>query len=379
MHLPRASAIFLLLGLIAAPAASAEGWVTAYYTGWRQNRLPAEKIDFDAVTHLVHFAVVPRADGTIDAASNKLTRANVESAVRAAHQAGKKILFAVGGRDSRAAFEGAMSAGNRDVFIAALIRFLRENRYDGIDVDMEDVVREDSRDYTAFINDLRERLDAISPRPLLTAAVLWEPGLFAKLAGRFDQLNIMTYDLAGPYPGWVAWHNGPLYGSVNFPNSKKSLPSADGLVKDFLAAGVAPAKLGIGLSFNGNVWSGAGMTGPGLPWSEPPQVKSLPYYALAAAYKITEYDYENPVYRWDFDAEAAYLSIPAGKGGGDGQFVSYANELTAEKMARYVRERGLGGMFVWDLAAGYRAEQPAGRRDLLLQAVKKACFLPGEP
>ena len=64
---------------------------------------------------------------------------------------------------------------------------------------------------------------------------------------------------------------------------------------------------------------------------------------------------------------------------GSGQFVSYANEITADRMGRYVRERGLGGMMVWDLAAGYRAELPEGRRDLLLQAVKKALLPPGEP
>jgi len=376
---PRSPAILLFLALFAATAARGEVWVTGYYTGWRQNRLPADRIDFDAVTHVVHFAVVPRADGTIDAASNMLTPANVASAVRAAHLAGKKILFAVGGRDSRAGFEGAMSDRNRDVFIAALIRFLREHRYDGIDVDMEDMGPENARDYSAFIKDLRERLDAISPRPLLTAAVLWEPALFARLSGRFDQVNVMTYGLSGPYPGWISWHDGALYdGGGRLPNSKRKLPSADGLIKSFLAAGVAPSKLGIGLSFNGSVWTGSGVDGPRAAWAEPPRVKSVPYYALAAAYKITEYDYDHPAYRWDDEAGAAYLSVPAG-GGATGQFVSYANEITAERMGRYVRERGLGGMIVWDLAAGYRAELPAGRRDLLLQAVKKARFPPGEP
>jgi hypothetical protein len=37
-----------------------------------------------------------------------------------------------------------------------------------------------------------------------------------------------------------------------------------------------------------------------------------------------------------------------------------------------VRSKGIGGMIVWDLGAGYRADQPPGRRDLLLQAVKRA-------
>lgn len=375
----RAAAVLLLLGVCSPAIASGPGWVTAYYTGWRQGRLAPEQIDYDAVTHVAHFSVIPRADGSLDAAANGLTPKNVSAAVHSAHEAGKKVLFTVGGRGTRAAFASAMSRQNRDVFVASLIRFLRENRYDGIDVDMEEITPGDARDYAAFIKELRDRLDTISPRPLLTAAVLWEPGLFAQLAGRFDQINIMTYNLSGPYPGWVAWHNGPLYdGSMRFPQKKAGLPSVDGLVKAFVAAGVPRAKLGVGLSFNASVWTGD-VSGPGEAWKSPPQVKSLPYYAIADAYKIKEYDYAHPAYRWDPRAQAAYLTYPS-LNGSDAQFISYANEVTAETMGRYVRAQGLGGMIIWDLGAGYRADLPAGQRDLLLQSVKKARYAPeGRP
>jgi hypothetical protein len=43
-------------------------------------------------------------------------------------------------------------------------------------------------------------------------------------------------------------------------------------------------------------------------------------------------------------------------------------------MVEYVRSKGLGGFIVWDLGAGWRAAEPAGKRDLLLQAVKQACL-----
>jgi chitinase len=128
----RALAVLFLLGAFAPPSAISQGWVTAYYTGWRQSRLAADQIDYDAVTHVVHFAIVPRPDGTLDASGNLMTPANVASAVRAAHEANKKILFTVGGQNSRIGFEGAMSRKNRDVFIAGLVRFLHENKYDGI-------------------------------------------------------------------------------------------------------------------------------------------------------------------------------------------------------------------------------------------------------
>ena len=373
VNLSRALALLLLAPLAGADAARAQGiWVTGYYPAWRQARLAPNDVDFGAVTHLVHFGVLPRPDGTIDAAVNMMTPANVAAAVKAAHNAGKRILFTVGGQNSRERFEGAIGDGHRDAFVAALVAYMRDNGYDGIDIDMEDLPEGDVRDYAKFVRQLRIRLNALAPRPLLTAAVLWQPSLFASLADDFDQINLMTYNLSGPYPGWVVWHSGSLYdGGHRFPNGRARLPSADGLVESFLAAGVPRKKIGVGLSFNGYVWSGGDVSRPRQIWSTPPAIKNFPYYSLADTYHITEYDPASPGYHWDAEAQAAYLSIE-GADRADAQFVSYTNAETVEKTVSYARGKGLGGMFVWDLGAGYRVDQPAGRRDVLLQAVKKA-------
>ena len=367
-----AIALFLLGLLSAAPRASAGMWVTAYYPGWRQSRLAPENIDYAAVTHVVHFAVFPRPDGTLDSAVNLMTPANVTAAVAAAHHAGRKILFTVGGQSTRTQFLGAMSPKNRAAFIANLVKFMKAGDYDGIDVDMEEIQAADGPAFSRFIRDLRRRLDQESPRPLLTAAALWQPALFAQLSGELDQINLMTYNLSGPYPGWVVWHSGSLYnGGHRFPNGQASLPSVDGLAQTFLAAGVPRAKLGVGLSFNGYVWSGGGVSKPRQAWESQPSITNLPYYAIAERYKLSDVESATPGYHWDAQAQAAYLSIE-GAGPAEAQFVSYGNETTAAKTVGYVRAKGLGGMIIWDLGAGWRADQPPGRRDLLLQAVKQA-------
>lgn len=366
----------LAMGLWAAVAcARAEepgAWVTGYYPGWRQARMPPAEVDFGALTHVIHFSVVPREDGTLDSAVNMLTPANIRAAVSAAHGAGRKILVSVGGQNSRRQFLGAIGARNREAFISALAAFLAAHGYDGIDVDMEELREEDAGDYSAFILGLRARLDTLKPRPLLTAAVLWEPRLFARLAASFDQINLMTYNLAGPYPGWVAWHSGALFDADRrFPDGGSRLPSTDGLVGRFLAAGVPKRKLGIGVSFNGYVWSGAGVSSPGEAWEVAPLMKSAPYYALAETYGIKEGDPYSPGYRWDAGAQAAYLSV-AGPAPEDARFVSYDNARAVRRKLEYVRSKELGGLIVWDLGAGYRPEQPAGSRDVLLQALKDA-------
>ena len=363
-------ALFLLAAQVPAHAAM---WVTAYYVGWRQRYLPPEQIDFNAITHLIHFGAHPSSDGTLNADVNLLNRKNVASAIGAAHRAGRKILFTVGGEGSREEFLGAISDAHRSTFIGHIVDFLKQG-YDGVDIDMEEIDPQDHRAYGKFIRELRGRLDEIHPRPLLTAAARWEPALFARLAPKFDQINLMTYDLSGPYSGWVVWHSGALFDGGRhfpFPNSSRPLPSIDGIVKSFLVAGVPPEKLGIGLCFDGYIWSGGDANRPNQAWSKTPSMKDVPYYELADTYHIKEYDYSNPLYHWDSDADAPYLAID----GGDRQFVSYDNEVAIRKKIRYAREKGIGGVFVWELAGGYRRDQPAGQRDLLLQAVKQSALL----
>lgn len=352
-------------------------WVTAYYVGWREAYLPPKDVDFDAVTHLIHFGVRPRPDGSIDPSLDKLSRENIVAIVTAAHRAGKKILFTIGGESSRGAFLGAMSDAHRSTFVDNIIAFMRQYGYDGVDVDMEDINEADHRDYARFIRELRTRLNASHPRPLLTAAARWEPDLFGRLASRFDQINLMTYNLAGPYPGWVVWHSGALYDGghhFQFPSAPRPLPSVDGLVKSFINAGVPREKLGIGLSFNGYVWTGGDVSRPNQHWTKVPSLYDIPYFTLADTYHIKEYDYSNPAYHWDDQAVASYLSIDGNSSSG-AQFVSYDNEVAIRRKIRYAREEGIGGVFIWELAGGYRRDMPLGRRDILLQAVKQSALL----
>ena len=85
--------------------------------------------------------------------------------------------------------------------------------------------------------------------------------------------------------------------------------------------------------------------------------------------------YQPGRYRWDDQAKAPYLTIDA-PDSKDRKFVSYDDaRLCALKIA-YVKQQGLGGVIIWELGGGYRANQPPGQRDPLLQAVKKAELAP---
>ena len=212
---------------------------------------------------------------------------------------------------------------------------------------------------------------AVKPGMLLTAAVATEPAMFGRLQAQFDQINLMTYDLSGPWAGFRSWYNAPLYGAgTELMNGKDLYPSADGMVAQYVRAGVPKSKLGIGLAFYGYVWnrvSGPKQDIKGL--TEKDVNDSADYDIIMDTYYLPER------YHWDDTAKAPYLSIDA-PDPKDRKFISYDDDrLCAAKMA-YVKQQGLGGVIIWQLSGGYRQNRPDGQKDALLQAVKKAWQAP---
>lgn len=374
-----ASAGLLFMAGIVSPSARAQSdiWVTAYYAGWMQGwsnngRLPAQNIDFAAMTHIVHFSLTPRTDGTVNPDANSITLINSQELVTRAHAAGTKVIISIGGWGSDVGFRGATSSANRAKFISNLISFAQARGYDGIDIDWERLESSDATQYVAFINELRQAIDAQPQRLLLTAAVAWHPAILAQVHTKFDQINIMTYDLSGAWPGWITWHNAPIYdGGTRFP-SGGLVPSIDGMTNSFIASGVPASKIGIGIDFYGYVWSGGsgmpngGATDPRQSWSTAPTVQSnVPYYT------IMDNHYQQQYYRWDNSAQVSYLRID-NAGSASDKFISYDDEETARKKIEYARAKGIGGVIIWELGGGVRTNLPAGQQDPLLQAVKQA-------
>src|SRR6266851_3991803 len=100
-------------GLCACPiVAGADIWTTAYYAGWTQNYMPASNVDFTALSHVIHFSLVPNTDGTVDSAVNVVTPPNATDLVPRVHAAGKKVLISVGGANSQLGFQGATSGAH---------------------------------------------------------------------------------------------------------------------------------------------------------------------------------------------------------------------------------------------------------------------------
>ena len=343
-------------------------WVTAYFSGAAQGSLLATAdIDFSALTHLVHFSLRPNADGSLSDAA--IPPPLADEVVIAAHAAGKKVLVCVGGAgrgQAGLAFAAAIAAAVRPTTIANLVALISERGYDGLDVDFEPLdpaalgVPSLLEDYAGFITDLRA---ALPPTALLTATpgaglTTSHPSLFASLASSLDQINVHTYNLASFATG-ETWHNSALLSAGHTSlDGHEPLPSCDGVLTAWQAAGVPAGKLGLGIDFYGKRWLGANRP-------EQPLAVNAPWPIAVSYAQVMDTQFNIFSYHFEDDTGAAYLGL-------NNQFVSYEDELSSPRKVAYVRARGLGGLFIWELAGGYRASQPVGARDGLLQSIKQA-------
>ena len=344
--------------------------------------MPPTNIDFTALTHVIHFSLIPGSGGTLNSTANSISIANSADIISRAHAAGVKVLICVGGASTETEFQGATSAANLPTFIDNLTNFMAARGYDGVDIDWEPLPRTDFQQYTNLINGLRSALNVFPQHKLLTAAAGAYPSfgdpanseylMFAGVQNQFDQINIMTYDLSGPYDGWVTWFDSPVFdGGYRFPSTGGLVPSIDGAVKGFMGSGVVSNKLGVGIPFYGYVWTGGsgttsgGVTQPRQSWTTAPTAPTADYNTVVTAY------YQSNLYHWDTAAQTSYLSITNASAAND-MFISYEDQRACQAKVSYARNHGLGGVMIWELALDHHSVQA----DPLLQSVKQALASP---
>lgn len=371
-------------------------WVSAYFASWTHavgaggGHVRTEDVDWDSFTEMNYFALVPQADGTFCCTGEQenMSPQRLAEIVPAAHAHDKPILVSVGGWGTYDGFRAAIRAPSRATLVQNIVDFVEEWGFDGVDVDMEPIHPEDRSDFVAFVRELRAALDPIPTpmleRPRLTAAVQWEASMFAELADVFDQINIMTYDMAGTFgDGWVTWHNATLEnGGQTFPSHGGPLPSPMNEVTRFREAGVPAKQLGIGIDFYGYTWRGGrrsddptqGTTAPRQAWvpgAAPEVTDNVPFHELARRFELRGDGSSSPFYRWDDAAGAAYLSVDRANPDED-IFVSYEDARAIREKIERVRREGLGGVILWEIGGGLRSDAEPSERNVLLHAVGAA-------
>jgi chitinase len=340
------------------------GWVQGYYVGYERDLYPIEAVDFGALTHLMVGRVRPLADGTvtrdfdIDDVNGPIW---AQATVDATHAAGRKAILMVGGAGEIDGWRAAASQ-HRDALVANLLAVMDQFGFDGLDLDWEPLEDTDHADFEALASALR----ADRPDMLMTVPVGWINSNFqtsdpwyGTIAPLFDRINIMTYDMAGPWDGWQSWHNSALSGAS--PTTPSSVVTS---VTFYLTSGVPDSRLGVGSAFYGYCWQG--VTGPLQDGGTFANEATLSYAAIIDGY------YSPTLRQWDATASVPYLSSAAPIGAAGCNFLSYEDEQSIAAKGNYARLHHLGGVIIWTIGEGHLGDRPPGQQDPLLEAIRAA-------
>jgi chitinase len=324
-------------------------WATT--TGPTRAYTPVSAIEWSALTHVAAAFCRPQPDGSLDETLGLDTTAGPALAaalVAAAHAHGVKAIASIGGASSQAAFGQATAASTMSTFVASLEGLLTRYGYDGIDIDWEPLSTADQAAVLAVAGQLR----VAQPGVVLTIAVGYtnpnhpaDLSGYPAIAGAFDQVNVMTYGMAGLFPGWKSWYSSALY------YSDKATPSSvDESVSEYLGAGVPATRLGFGLSSEGLCYGG-GVTGPDQTLGAAVTVTHVAYADIVATY------YAASASQWDSLAQVPGLSFTTPTGPDACTFITYDDPRSIARKGAYLEERNLGGLIVWRMGRAYVAGQ----------------------
>jgi chitinase len=294
-----------------------------------------------------------------------------------------KVLLSVGGWGARGFSGVAATPESRAVFIRSVQEVIAKYQLDGIDLDWEYPVNgawglvesqpTDRANFTALLSELHQ---ALGKEKLLTIAVganVKSPQEWVDvkaIAPYLDYINLMTYDMAYG----TQYFNSNLYDSKEWPTvAAADKYSADFVVNNYLAAGLKPAQLNLGIGFYGRVPKRA--TEPGIDWDVADAAKhpvTQPYFTEREkdVFKSLGVDLDKDSYikyndivnkmlkdpqrrftaHWDNEAKVPYLMMKSAEG--KPLFaISYENPRSVAIKAEYIKSKGLGGAMFWEYGA----------------------------
>ncbi|SPQ24013.1 40830987-2b5f-4589-8087-17ce7264b463 [Thermothielavioides terrestris] len=261
-----------------------------------------------------------------------------------------KTLLSIGGWTYSTNFPAAAStADTRALFASSAVRLVADLGFDGIDIDWEypaDATQ--AQNFVQLLQAVRSALDdyAAQYAPgyhfLLTIASPAGPANYGHLplgdiANVVDFFNLMAYDYAGSWSNTSA-HQANLYPNPSAPDTTPFSTSA--AINDYIAAGVPPAKIILGMPIYGRSFDGT--AGLGQPYTSVGQgsweagvwdYKALPRTSGA---QVIYDSVAGATYSYDASAQ---------------ELISYDTADMVQRKVSYLRQQGLGGSMFWEASA----------------------------
>ena len=278
--------LILLLLMMFGPLLAQEKETVGFYQSWMWKQYPVmmnpAAIPYGKLTAINYAFFYPLESGEIlgmdPAADRYLLQGEADdmpagaepaaSIIELARAHGTRVLLSIGGWETSGNFpQVAADPQKRARFAHGCIRHIRNYGFDGIDIDWEfpGYVRhngtpQDRFNFTYLLQTVRDSLAAYGKTTgrqyLLSASLPAAAGHLPdidvqKITPILDYLNIMTYDLFGPW-GKISNHHTALYGPAQ-GDSARCLDGAFKLYHDI--HGVPAEKINLCAAFSGHVYT----------------------------------------------------------------------------------------------------------------------------
>lgn len=277
-----------------------------------------------------------------------------------------KLMVSVGGWSWSKNFSNvAMTEETRRTFANSAVKFLRDYKFDGLDIDWEYPVEggveensrapEDKENFTLLMKTVREALDAAGSEDgtyyLLTIASGQGDNFtvnadFANSVQYLDFINIMTYDYSGKDDPF-GHHNSPLFYDKALLRSSAPRNHVLGGLLGHLNGGVPTHKLIAGVPYYGKGWDGCGPLGQYQTCNKGgTALKSWEAGIFDFSDLENNYIDKNGYKRyWNESAKVPYLYNDQNK-----VFITYNDKNTMKYTASIVKSLDIAGVMSWDIS-----------------------------
>ncbi|OXU22575.1 hypothetical protein TSAR_016652 [Trichomalopsis sarcophagae] len=389
----------LLLILLSTSVKSDEGEkrVVCYYTNWSVYRPGTAKFSPQNInpylcTHLIYAFGGFTKDNTLkpfDKYQDIDKGGYAKFTGLKTYNKDLKTLLAIGGWNEASSRFSPMVADphKRRKFVKNVVKFLRQNHFDGLDLDWEyPAFRDggkpkDRENYASFVQELREEFEKEAsktgrPRLLLTMAVpagieYIDKGYdIPKLDEYLDFINLLSYDYHSAYEPAVN-HHAPLRpieedNEYNYDNEL----TIDYTINHLIKSGATPGKIVVGIPTYGRSYTlfnedatdlGSPADGPGAEGDATREKGYLAYYEICKSVQKDDWIVEKP----NPKAMGPYAYK-------ENQWVGYDDEDIVREKAKYVNQRKLGGIMFWSIDNDDFRGECHGRPYPLIEAAKEA-------
>jgi chitinase len=276
-----------------------------------------------------------------------------------------RTLLSVGGWTWSGRFsDAALTDGSRERLASSCVRMIQEYDFDGLSIDWEYPVEgglegnttrpEDGANHRLLMQALRDELDRAGlddgAEYELSMAASANPAYVAHLDvealdGLVDWFDVMAYDFRGSWSSLTGLQS-PLFEAPGDPADGATVFNGAAAVEAYLARGVDPSRIVLGLPFYGRGWAGVPDVDDGLfqPFS------GLP----TGTWEAGVFDYSDLAENWITPATAHYepsAEAPWIHDAELGVMITYEDPTSVGRKAQYVKDRDLGGIMFWELSS----------------------------